>query len=705
MKRHRDIFRGTSEKSVEAESKLNRKLATKIAIGSLAVATSLGVVASTVEAVGMSHDVVKTYEIPVTNLAAQISVGGRWDGTSQMFVSMLQGTGRVAPGDYNIPINYPAEIAPLDPMRMVDSNEIAYQAALADYNYLRSTGQDVVLTGFSEGSDVVARLGRDIANQNGGVLPAGVRVVTFGSPDSSTGVYNSQVGQLIWPELEAMGIPTSVRMPAGSEEHASQNDVYANSANQHAIGQLAMLTDLMGGGHRVTAPWEETLSWTDEYGVTHYRADVGLHPWAQLLLANGQALSSIDGLNEAFNGMFPINPGNSNTPPSPDAIAVIEGFAKAIDQAAGTPGLFTTLALPLYLGAPLIQLGLVAANYVPDIAIGTLANIQNGVVNVVNLPGQEPLVNIPEGSPVVNPPSAADTINSIAVLFKGQTEGSQQWNATVDQIASGLTDMVDGLFNPSKANTVSSTSPAAIPASVAANLNPQSNNTDWVKDLANSLKSKDNNQSAADWNKFIDQVAGSIQGILAPSSNAAPATTVNLFSAPAAVETPAPVVEQVPAPVPVANATAPAEVSAPAPVAEQAPAPVENVVPTVGQTIDSIADSLQSKGDDQGSKDWNQFVNNTADAVKSVIAPQEVAPAPAPVVEQAPAPAPVAEAPAPAPVPAPVVEQAPAPAPAPAPVEAPAPAPAPVADIVQNVVTQVQDAVQNLIPELPAPAN
>lgn len=703
MTKKRSAEMGTSKLGFKERLRaFDRRSATAVALGSVAVAAAVGVAASTVEATPAVSEAASVVEVHADYLplATQIAIGGRFDGSGQMFVSMLQGTGRLG-GDWAQPVPYPAQIAPLDQMTMIDSSNIGYGIARADYDAARARGEDVVITGFSEGSDVAARLGRDIANENGGVLPPGVRVVVFGTPDSSTGVMNSVTGQLIWPELELAGIPTSNRLPAGSEEHASQNDVYANSANQHMMGQLAMLTDINGGGHRVTAPWEETLSWTDDQGVTHFRADVGLHPWTQLLAANGMALQSLDGLNEAFNGMFPINPGNSDVAPAPDAIATIEGFAKAIDQAAGTPGLFTTLALPLYLGAPLVQIGLDIANYVPDIATQVIADIQNGAANMANVPGQPPVVNIPEGSPVMKSPSENldHSIDALAAGLKGQTAGSADWNKFVDQMADGLKQM----FDPKPATTTADNSPSAIPASVQQNLfGAPSADQSWgqtVDSIANSLKGQ--GDASKDWNNFVDQVAGMLGGT-APAPAPAPATL-------AANTQP----EAVSAPAPVAPAEAPAPVSAPAPAVsapeapvsapaaapvEAAPAPAPAPTPTqsLDQGIDSIANSLKGKGDT--SKDWNNFVDQTATGIKNMFnptpapAPAEApapvatpAPAPAPVaapaapVEAAPAPAPV-EAPAPAPAPAPVIA-APAPAPAPAPVEAPAPAPAPAPEL------------------------
>lgn len=562
-------------------------------LGVTAVAAASAMVAASVEVSNGPEKATALAESerPVVNLATQIAIGGHTDSNSSFFVGLLEGTGR-AGGDNVVPVEYPAQIAPLDQMTMVQSDQEGADAAYADYQAARARGEDVVITGFSQGADVATIVARRIADENGGVLPPGVRVVTFGNPDSSTGVYDSTVGQLIGPELQMIGLPTTNRLPAGSEEHSSQNDIYANSANQHALTQLAMLTDV-GVGHRVAAPWEETLSWTDQYGVTHYRSDVGLHPWAQLAMANGLYVNQ--GYNDFLNAAFPVNPGNLAVPPAPDAPVAINALARAWDEQLGTGQLFQFMSL--FVPAPLVQVGLDVANYGPDLGVQVAADVQNNVLNIPNVlqntangvivdrltqPQPTPVVSIPESSPVVQP------IN---------TTLQQQADTTKNLVESTINSFIPVIPGVPRQTVQLPEAPLGQPDQVQNPLAPLQNAVNGV--VANLTNAAQNLVPATPQVAPVEAPAAPAP--VAPIVESAPAVAP---AAPApAVEAPAPVIEApapapapaVEAPVPAPVVEAPAPAPAPAmPVEVPAPAPVQEVLQNV---VDQVQQALPNVGD------------------------------------------------------------------------------------------------------------
>jgi len=184
--------------------------------------------------------------------------------------------------------------------------------------------------------------------------------------------------------------------------------------------------------------------------------------------------------------------------------------------------------------------------------------------------------------------------------------------------------------------------------------------------------------------------------------------------------TPLPLPEIVPAPVPAPiSEPAPAPAPAPAPEPEPIPAPPAPVVSPDQPILDLIAPPVTPEVIPTPAPvpaPAPAPIPAPEPAPEPIPTPPEPVPTPAPAPEPVPTPVPaqdraildlIAQQPAPAPefvpVPAPAPEPAPSPAPAPQPIPAPAPAPAPAPEPVPEPIPEQDRAILELINPTPAP--
>ena len=368
------------EQSKSLFERLNLDQAKKIAtgVGVAAVAGALIGGGITVSSNAEKAPVVatSTSEQEASLLALQkILVGGNTDPTGFGVEGILNGLGMLRPGDQIHRVEYSANVAEQE-----RSSSEGAQRAVAEAEALRGRGETVMLIGFSLGGDVVARAGQQIAEANGGVLPHDVQVVSYGGPASSTGFWAALPGKVGEPWAAMFGVNMDARLPAGSHEHSDQNDIWGNSANQYLTGNMLQAFAAGTGSHRVPHENEPRIEWVDEYGVRHFRYNVGLNP--MVAMAKSQNLYMAPGSegywNAAANAAVPMNNGRDGLA-NPDGQAVIDNLARAFDIQAGTGNLFFIMSR--FLPAPFVQFGLDIANKVPNALAEGWLQAQNGVIN------------------------------------------------------------------------------------------------------------------------------------------------------------------------------------------------------------------------------------------------------------------------------------------------------------------------------------
>ena len=194
--------------------------------------------------------VTRTPEAHETELLVQSTVlaaGGRDDGNGDFIAQWLHESGQ-ANGSEVMTTQYPAQIGPIDPVRMDTSLSIGANDMYNDY--LRSNGEEVRIVGYSEGTGVAVETANRIAAENGGSLPSNVKVVLFAPPYAEGGLFDSSMIRAGSPMMNAMGIDTNMPIPPGTEVHYWDTDVYANGGDQQTMAsRFRQALSLGAGGH------------------------------------------------------------------------------------------------------------------------------------------------------------------------------------------------------------------------------------------------------------------------------------------------------------------------------------------------------------------------------------------------------------------------------------------------------------------------
>lgn len=181
-------------------------------------------------------------------------VPGHSDNGGQFYVSELQRTGQL-PGDNRV-VAYPADIWPLDPLRMDDATNIGADEATRIYDSLRPDQRDdLTCRAFSEGTAVCLKLAerRNVPH-----------VVLDGDPYGSTGLFNNPLVQVVQPIVGAVGVPTDLPVPAGTVRNYNQMDEFGNGGPQNPLGLITQLVD--GPGHSVQDPNAPHNTWVGPNG-------------------------------------------------------------------------------------------------------------------------------------------------------------------------------------------------------------------------------------------------------------------------------------------------------------------------------------------------------------------------------------------------------------------------------------------------------
>ncbi len=331
---------------VERNYKRIRRSQEKI-IGMTAVTAALaaeaGLTYMRVQGMEASSNLLRHYKF---NTAAyvtstQYEFGGRGDPAAQGVLDGKAANGDLDPNVNYIGVDYPATIAPVDNGPSLDhATDMGADAAFQDYLQKKNSGQDFYAEGFSEGSIAALKLAQRVKEDNGGTLPSNFHLILEGSPVTSSGFFQSSTAQspFVKPFLKAAGInPDTGEVPAGTVARYSQNDLWGNGAKQTLLGQGIMTLDL-GYGHVVHDVNDPKVVWVDSAGVIHEEYDVGVHPFSQMITANGGYIN--DGYNSFFQDIAPINSGINNAEvPKPNAYAAAMDLARGIDEQTGGSGI------------------------------------------------------------------------------------------------------------------------------------------------------------------------------------------------------------------------------------------------------------------------------------------------------------------------------------------------------------------------------
>lgn len=296
-----------------------------------------------------------------------ILIGGRGDTTSVFLYSALEAQGGVAGTTETV--DYPAGIAPVDPVRMDISAAIAADGASNFYDPNDPSQQTIY--GYSEGSAGAIDAYNQIVADNGGVKPENLELILLGSPYAEGGFFKSDYASVASPVLNAMGIPVDKEVPAGATVIYSPNDFWANGDNQSFLGMMSQLADLGGAGHdpSVTGEFYEKI---DENGVRHLIKAGTEHALVELAEKHGMPLP--EGTSEILQQIAPINNGMSEEVPQPNAYAAVDMTGDLIDRETRTNiGSAFTDNVPQE-WQDLGQSSLVAVNNIPN----TAAAIANG---------------------------------------------------------------------------------------------------------------------------------------------------------------------------------------------------------------------------------------------------------------------------------------------------------------------------------------
>lgn len=298
-----------------------------------------------------------------------ILIGGRGDTHSAFLYNALNDQGAV---DEASLVEYPASIAPVDPIRMDVSTEIAANGAANFYDPNNPAVQTIF--GYSEGSGGAIDAYNRIVAANGGVKPDNLELVVIGSPYAQGGLFRSDYAGAAGPILDAFGIPTDKQVPAGATIIYSPNDFWANGDNQSFLGLASMMADLGGSGHDpvVSGQFKE---WVDSDGVRHLVKADSEHALVELAQKNNIPLPQ--GASELLQQIAPINDGSSSEVPQPNAYAAYSIAGDIINRetnsAAGTI-LMNNIPGPIKDAS---QSGLDLINNAPN----TIAGIANGTID------------------------------------------------------------------------------------------------------------------------------------------------------------------------------------------------------------------------------------------------------------------------------------------------------------------------------------
>lgn len=255
---------------------------------------------------------VPTRDLEVKNLAVETNfwIGGRMDGTGDMYVDQAQAGGQYDYNANNIQANYSASIGPLDGERMDASTNVA--AMQAAYAYNSAGGVNAApyeIHAFSEGTVAGVQALNQIAAENGGVVPDNVTLIIDGSPVGAMGLYNSPYPGAISPILGAMGIDTNVSIPPGANVivRSYQSDIWGNGGNQSALTSLGMAGGLMGDAHKPIDNSAILIGSRVIDGVTYEEYAYGDGPQNALLRgAYAQGLYVSPAADNFMNALMPI---------------------------------------------------------------------------------------------------------------------------------------------------------------------------------------------------------------------------------------------------------------------------------------------------------------------------------------------------------------------------------------------------------------
>lgn len=338
----------------------------------IAAIGAAAVVGSLVGAVAYEHnqpEVTKTSANMAFDYAAiqKAIIGGNTDPTAQLMFNDLARMGMINPNDKNFLVHYPADIG-----RSKESTEIGTRVLKDVYYGARARGDQTIMTSFSLGGIPLMRAATEIANENGGRIPADLTVVMYGGPGEK-GIFKSPFGRVAEPFINIAGIDTNFKLPAGSHDAASQNDFYSRTALDNTIGQVAKLAAITSGGHRIPNINEPHIQW-EENGIHYSSYDVGVNPFTMILRNNGVYVN--DGYNQFFNGIVPVSNGR-DAAPAPSARDAIMGLAKAWDEQTGA-GMTFQILMSFIPAAP-FQVALNVVHGVPDTFVDVTGDVVQGI--------------------------------------------------------------------------------------------------------------------------------------------------------------------------------------------------------------------------------------------------------------------------------------------------------------------------------------
>lgn len=364
------------------------KLFGAAALGAV-LAVETGLLYAHIKGVGADRPL-KNYNVHALAHTTNYEFGGRLDPYATGVIDAKRTNGQLSTGVNYIGVNYPATIAPLDNGPSLDvATDIGADAAFQDYLAKSSSGQQFYAEGFSEGSIAALKFAQRVQEHNGGVMPDNFHLVLEGSPVTTTGFFQSATAQnpALKPLLQAVGIdPDTGSLPPGTIARYSQNDVWANGANQSLLGQGVMVLD-MNNSHVIQNPNNPHVVWIDRDGVRHEEYDVGVHPFTQII-TNNNGVPVNSGFNDFFNDIIPINSNvNGAELARPNANAAINDLARGIDMETGGSGIpQQILAATPDSFRRVIQDGLDLANTAPDRILqdpSQIGDVMNDVSNMV----------------------------------------------------------------------------------------------------------------------------------------------------------------------------------------------------------------------------------------------------------------------------------------------------------------------------------
>lgn len=350
-----DVAHGISDKASDIAEQLS---------GPRTLTIGQDLAANAIDYTPVEHDINDIYD------SKAIVMGGRGDTTSVMFYNSMEQQG-IADPNADL-VDSPAGIAPVDPVTMEVSSEIAAAGGVEAYDPNSPMLQTIY--GYSEGSAGAIKAYNDIVAANGGVKPDNLQLVLVGSPYAQGGFFQSDYVGVAGPVLNSMGIPTDLEVPPGATVVYSPNDFWANGDNQSFLGMMSQLADLGGAGHNPDMTGE-FYEFTDENGVRHLVKKGTEHALVELAETHGIPMPP--GASEILQKVAPINQGFSDEVPKTDVYGAADLTADMINQQTGTnlgSALMDNIPAPM---KDLAQSGLTAVNEIP----GTAAGIANGTIS------------------------------------------------------------------------------------------------------------------------------------------------------------------------------------------------------------------------------------------------------------------------------------------------------------------------------------